>query len=321
MFMNEQQLVSESHEQEQKPQILLEIGHSTRSLAEHAQMAFGEGQLYVGMELPESNKAYKSHFEFNQDTLDQYREALKSARPNENIQFITGDARAIPLAPASVDKVFMANVTDSPLRVSTPRFFDELMLSVRQVLKPDGEVVVFEDRTPEDTGQPHDAKLRQLRMLGFDSVRHIGNNDPGFEDMRKQYGMNHNMGRLLIPLIDESWKEQVAKTRLKHPDWSPRAMEAHNGDYFMVLRKSQRPPEISTAETSNSWDMAWNEILEEELRIKDLDRIVSDKKRLERDRLEARLRTERQKELAIKVGKTFGRAALRGISKLHKSLK
>lgn len=320
--MNEKQFTAEAHEQKQKSQVLLEIGHSTRSLAEHATLAFTEGQVYVGLELPQQNTAY-SQMEFAQDTIDAYRKAVKANRPDQNIHYLTGDASKIPLAANSVDKVFMANVTDSPLHAETPELYDELFLSVRRILKPEGEIVIFEDRTPVGSGLTYEAKVLQLRLLGFDIIDHIVTEDDRFEELRERYGMQYQSG-FIVPLVDEKWKKLIEQKKRENPDWKFPVTKALSGDYFMILRKSKQPPAIISGKTPHSKDLALQSLIDEELRKKGHGEYVDRRKHYEANkkyREEIRQRNERRKQLAIATTKVVGRVTLRGIKSLHRALK
>lgn len=252
------------HEQVQKPpKILLEIGHSVRSLAAHSTMRFGPDLKYIGVELPADNKGAYTQYEATDEILTEYREAVTKKRAGENVEFRTADARHLNLEGNSVDTVFMANVVDSPLLYEDPISFDQLMLEARRVLKPDGELIFYEDRTPTQM----DFRNRMLELLGFDVVERIefgidSAQSQRFEELKHQYGMHVNLA-LSRNAINEDTKRLISHT-VNDNNYNPGDSESIKGDYFLILAKSKNEPQITSRSAETAYAISQKEWRESE---------------------------------------------------------
>ena len=113
--------------------------------------------------------------------------------------FIHADAAKVPLRQGSVDTVYFSNVFGSPAERR-----EEFLSEASRVIKPTGQIVIFENITPEDADDwlapesPSKVTLKdKLKENHFEIVEKIGPTDPGWESKLKEFGIRNTHG--LVP--------------------------------------------------------------------------------------------------------------------------
>lgn len=241
--------------------VIVEIGHGDRSLAQFADIKFTDGLSYIGIDMPAEYMHYFD-IDFSHRLMPEHRKDVPEQRPGENISFVTGDARNLPLRPQSVDTVFLANLIDGPARMNEKPFLDKMVLSLHEALKPGGTIVVFEDRTPtprQNEQLGHNPTVRQFKLLGFDLIERIDvDEDPEkFEQMLRNYGMQYPV---FNAVFEDSGKSVEQQKTVYEKVFKKRGFSAEFRDaYFLFFQKSEDQPAIKADQGPSSIEITIEE--------------------------------------------------------------
>ncbi len=314
----EQHLVGhEVQTTEKQKTVILEIGHADRSLAQFSDMHFTDGLSYIGVDLP-ADYIGSENWDSGHTRMEEHRRNANKERERsgESISFIAGDARHLPLPADSVDTVFMANVVDSPARIGNdPAYFDNLILSIREVLKPGGTLVVYEDRTPE-LSNPIYGEIptrEQFKLLGFDVIETVklDQDQDTFRQLQKNYGMQYPV---FEAVLGGSGKTRAELKKTYDKMISDGTVPKDKGSYILFLEKSSSKVTIIPGITP--WS---REIIEKDWRRRETPELVRREDEREAQKaweLEQAKRRERRIATAKSVGKQLVKVAKHAKAKL-----
>ncbi len=300
---------------EKQKTVILEIGHADRSLAQFSDMHFTDGLSYIGVDLP-ADYIGSENWDSGHTHMEEHRRAITNERADESISFIASDARHLPLPADSVDTVFMANVVDSPARIGNdPAYFDNLILSIREVLKPGGTLVVYEDRTPE-LSNPIYGEIptrEQFKLLGFDVIETVklDQDQDTFRQLQKNYGMQYPV---FEAVLKGSGKTRAELKKTYDKMISDGTAPKDKGSYILFLEKSSSKAAIIPGST------LWSrEIIEKNWRRREAPELVKFEDEREAQKaleLEQAKRREQRIATAKNVGKQLVKVAKRTKEKL-----
>jgi hypothetical protein len=123
-------------------EVFLEIGPGLTPAAITGSRTFEDGRMYVGIDSSEGDYMATAEGGYGRQVQNQLAVlATKMAveRPDEQIVFMEGNGKHLPLADHSVKEVYMANVLTAPQR---PSYRRRLLSEASRVLQDDGSIVV-----------------------------------------------------------------------------------------------------------------------------------------------------------------------------------
>ncbi len=231
--------------------VLLQVGHRLRSAAAFSDQHFVNGRQYVGLELPVAEKGFGYA---TQADVDRYRQLVRQKRAGEQVSFIQGDGAQMPFFPETVDTVFAANLANIADLSWEAEAFDALFLGMRQVLKPAGSVILFQDAFPNFDWP---TVMRLEDRLGFLGLRPVEtlfyeSRPTDFLAQRARFGMQTGIG-----IVSEGQLDAAKDAELQRLVYRGRYDQPAAKDSFLILSKTSGDPAVVPGRTPHSEEMLY----------------------------------------------------------------
>lgn len=161
--------VKEGHEGPKR--VFVEIGPRAQPVTWMGRRHFGENDMYIGIDIDERE-------------LRDAPEVTDPAHTSENIHFLAGDARKLPLKENSVHEIYFGNVFGDSVHIRDSDR-EQFVTEAKRVLKTGGELIIKETASPISQSSIGDLLLR----YGFAVEKVIRPTDAGWEEMVGQYDL------------------------------------------------------------------------------------------------------------------------------------